>query len=65
MAASVSGCEENVELRAREHAGLGWAVAPAIVADVGALVIARYPCAMQLLCHTRKSRRRTLLYLNP
>ena len=49
MAASVSGCEESVELRTREHAGLGWAVAPAIVADIGALRIARYPCEMQLL----------------
>ena len=48
-AASVSGCEESVELRAREHAGLGWAVAPAIVADIGALRIARSPCEMQLL----------------
>ena len=48
-AASMSGCEESVELRAREHAGLGLAVAPAIVADFGALRIARSPCEMQLL----------------
>ena len=57
----MSGCEESVELRAREHAGLGLAVAPAIVADFGALRIARSPCEMQLIVsHTRLSRRRTL-----
>ena len=45
----MSGCEESVELRAREHAGLGLAVAHAIVADFGALRIARSPCEMQLI----------------
>ena len=45
----MSGCEESVELRAREHAWFGGAVAPAIVADVGALGIARSACEVQVV----------------
>ena len=43
----MSGCEVSVELRAFVHAGLGGAVAPAIVADVDALGTARSACEMQ------------------